>query len=255
MVPLRARPAFFLALAGCNAVSGVGDLQFDAQSSSSGGGAASATSASSGAGASGGGGSSSASSATSTVSGVGAGGIGGAPPARCGTGTIDPGEECDSGAMAQVGCDASCKVVCDGPHDFVDDTSHHCYYLDEVDTPLAWADARTFCQSTWGGGDLLALETMAEYQALLPHLPIPPTTPIYFWTGGSDQAVQGQYVWLDGSPITYPVMMPPWLPTEPNGNGDCIVWRADSAPEYVGLGDLVCTTGYHPFCERPPPGS
>jgi hypothetical protein len=170
----------------------------------------------------------------------------------CGDGTIDPNEECDPGPGSALGCSDMCEVECDGDGEVYDPNTHHCYYRDLNDGIfLTWNDARTYCQNTFGG-DLLVLEAKPEYDFLLVSLP-KPNPHVFFWVGAEEQ---GQaFVWIDGSPVSYPPNMPPWMDTEPSGNGDRLLWRADDTPSAEGLGDHPSTNTHHPFCERPPPGN
>jgi hypothetical protein len=171
----------------------------------------------------------------------------------CGDGVIDAGEECDSGAAAKPGC-AGCLIQCSGAGEVHDTATHHCYYRDVADTPRSWDDSRAFCQTTWGGGDLVVLQTMAEYDFLVPSMPTP-SPHVFFFVGGGDQGQEGVFQWIDGSAVSYPVQQVPWMtnPAQPDGNGNCMIWRADVNADAEGLGDLPCTDLYHPFCERLPP--
>jgi hypothetical protein len=202
----------------------------------------------------GGNGASSVAGGNGNVGNGGAGGAGGSASGgtgACGNGIIDPGEECDSGRSARVGC-AACEVDCSGSGEVEEPLTHHCYYRDYTDQPRTWAESRAFCQTLWGGGDLLVVETMAEYDFLRGGITMP--SPHAFFFIGADGG-PGTYTWLDGTTVDYRTNQAPWMDTEPNGNGDCLVWRADVVDSSEGFGDLPCVDSYHPFCERAPPGT
>jgi hypothetical protein len=181
----------------------------------------------------------------------GTAGSGGGPV--CGNGIIEAGEECDGGGDT-TGC-VSCAIDCAGTGEIHDPSTHHCYYRNRNDMGRTFDDSRTFCMNTWGGGDLLILETMAEYDFLRPYMPMN-VTGMFFYVGATDLQTEGEWVWVNGLPVTFPEQQEPWMtnPAQPDGNGDCLVWRADSNPDAEGLGDVSCTGSNHPFCERPPPG-
>jgi hypothetical protein len=73
-------------------------------------------------------------------------------------------------------------------------------------TPRTWDDARAFCQAR--GGDLVVVD-----EALNPLLA--EQTPSV-WIGLSDTVTEGEFVWVDGSPVDWPA----WAEGEPNDAGD-----------------------------------
>jgi len=66
-----------------------------------------------------------------------------------------------------------------------------------------------------------------------------------WWIGLSDQAVEGQYKWADGSPYTFPY----WNAGEPNnsGNEDC----TEMYNSTYRWNDLPCNAGRYFVCEGP----
>ena len=84
------------------------------------------------------------------------------------------------------------------------------------DIPLDWQAAENHCVSY--GGHLASVRTMSE-NSMVHDL----CTPNECWIGFNDKAVEGTWVWSDGSPsdfATFPDGKPPWNPGEPNGLGD-----------------------------------
>ena len=66
----------------------------------------------------------------------------------------------------------------------------------------------------------------------------------YTWVGGDDQADEGKFKWLNGSPV----QGIPWHSSEPNngsGNSDCMVMYNSNEKFY----DKPCTNAYSFLCE------
>ncbi|XP_047738533.1 C-type lectin domain family 4 member M, partial [Hyalella azteca] len=63
-----------------------------------------------------------------------------------------------------------------------------------------WGAARTQCGHI--GGDLIILNDCDQYRKVNLYLTKQGYRPIGFWIGGSDVAVQGQWRWIDGSPMS-----------------------------------------------------
>ncbi len=107
------------------------------------------------------------------------------------------------------------------------------------DISKTWADARSFCQAL--GGDLAVVGSKDENDWLASQ-PLSSA-----WIGLSDTAVEGTFVWVDGSSLTTAY----WKDGEPNdynGNEDCggMYLSGDSA----GLwNDFDCTTSRPFFCQ------
>jgi cysteine-rich repeat protein len=178
-----------------------------------------ASSGASGEGASGEG-ASDASGAGASSSGTGQGGAGGIDTnanttastttgggGTCGNGMVEPGEECDDGNTATSdGCNASCVIECNS-NAIKNPTNGHCYRIFNV--AVKAADAQAAC-AAWGGapglGNLVSIEDATE-QGFVGQL-----TTVKAWMGAGDAAVEGTYVWYDGTPWNYEN----WAPNEPN---------------------------------------
>ncbi|KAK6174799.1 hypothetical protein SNE40_013377 [Patella caerulea] len=79
-----------------------------------------------------------------------------------------------------------------------------------------WPEARAVCNDT--GGRLLI---MTSVELSLKWEPIKDMTTNEFWIGGSDEAEEGTWVWLDGSGVTGSG----WVPGQPDnyfGNEHCL---------------------------------
>ncbi len=138
--------------------------------------------------------------ANTTVSTTGGGGT-------CGNGAVEAGEECDDGNTATSdGCNASCAIECNS-NAIKNPSNGHCYRIFNV--AVKAADAQAAC-AAWGGapglGNLVSIEDATE-QGFVGQL-----TTVKAWMGAGDAAVEGTYVWYDGTPWNYEN----WAPNEPN---------------------------------------
>ncbi len=81
---------------------------------------------------------------------------------------------------------------------------------------LTWTDARRRCEEL--GGHLACIESAAENEFLAQQVEalIPPNDPMMFamWIGLTDEAVEGQFRWVNDSPLRYTN----WKPGEPNNS-------------------------------------
>jgi len=103
--------------------------------------------------------------------------------------------------------------------------------------PASWDGARLACQA-WGG-DLVVVDTPGEHEGL--QFTVAVAQP---WIGLSDQAAEGSFVWVDGTPAT----AVHWQPGEPNdaGGQDCVHLMGH------GLWDDASCAMLRPYlCERP----
>lgn len=102
---------------------------------------------------------------------------------------------------------------------------------------ITWTAARTAAQA--GGWDLATIGT-AQENAFVESL-LNPALPgrSHFWLGASDQAVEGTFAWVDGTPFSYT----DWWGGEPNnsGNEDFLAydlrngaWAWNDAPDNLG---------------------
>ena len=105
--------------------------------------------------------------------------------------------------------------------------------------PASWDGARAICQA-WGG-DLVVVDAPGEHEVL--QLTVALAQP---WIGLSDQAHEGSFVWVDGTPapITH------WSGGEPNdmGGEDCVHLMPHGLWADAGCGNLRAYV-----CERPDP--
>lgn len=115
----------------------------------------------------------------------------------------------------------------------------HAYYY--CPGPVAWADARTTCMGF--GGDLVVIDDQAEQDFLLGQ----PLTAGPNYIGLSDEAVEGTFVWVDGTMLGFAA----WGMGEPNDaleGEDCAqLGSADGA-----WNDIACATGSAFICEAAP---
>jgi cysteine-rich repeat protein len=194
----------------------------------------------------------------------GVGGQGGVVLPRCGDGVINPGEQCDDGGTsAGDGCDGTCNVECS---ELFDDSTSHCYtFLPGM--PATWDAAHAACRALGPGWDLVGVSSQTEHDWLTAQPTIDMSlvdddNTTSFWTGGSDAAVEGTWIWSNGEPF-----FDNWITGEPNndsgggGGGaggadpgeDCVVYVRRSA--VIGYDDRGCDRQYAAVCELTPAGS
>ena len=103
---------------------------------------------------------------------------------------------------------------------------------------LTWEKARASCWRL--GGDLASVGSEEENNFIHGL-----SKTINIWLGGSDSALEGSYVWSDGTAWTYEN----WTPGEPNGRTreNCVVgnWRGhdnwnDGPCDFVYYGGYAC---------------
>lgn len=168
------------------------------------------------------------------------------PPAHIATG----GDCDDANAMVHPGIEEVCDTFDNDCNGLVDEASPsnpscngcglglsgtHAYAY--CPGPVAWADARTACMGF--GGDLVIIDDQAEQDFLLGQ----PLDPVVF-IGLSDEAVEGTFVWVDG---TAPVFTA-WGMGEPNNaidGEDC----GQLAVAAAVWNDIACATAGAFVCE------
>jgi cysteine-rich repeat protein len=214
---------------GCNAIAGLGDIGFGDVGGGGGGAAAPATTSATAGGAG--------SSGTTATGGTATTASG---PGSCGNGSIDKGEECDDGNGTDGDGCTDCVVDCSEPGAFKLKETHHCYWF--VDLDASWAGGRGQC--VLAGADLVAFSSEKEHAAVTGL--VPSST---IWTGGSDTAVEGTFVWANGEPWLDTL----WASGRPN-MGDTYNCVQTVPTAGMRLRTDVCTGTDNYVCERTPAG-
>ncbi|KAM4888618.1 C-type lectin domain family 17, member A isoform 2-T2 [Thomomys bottae] len=110
-----------------------------------------------------------------------------------------------------------------------------CYYFSS--TTASWGEARKFCQESYS--HLVIVNSFAEHDFISKvH-----GSPRVYWLGLNDLEQEGEWRWLDGSPVTLSF----WDPQEPNDlNGeDCASMNRGGT-----WNDLACAKTTYWICER-----
>ncbi|BFF93704.1 C-type lectin 37Da-like [Drosophila madeirensis] len=122
------------------------------------------------------------------------------------------------------------------------------YYFDRG-IKLNWFDAYESCRRI--KSDLVAFETIDEWDLIHEYLKTLGRPDDLFWTSGNDLANVGKHNWFaTGEPLTLDI----WAPGEPNNNGgiehcDELGYRG-TRPNNNLLNDLSCNSTRHYICER-----
>ncbi|XP_036271937.1 C-type lectin domain family 17, member A [Pipistrellus kuhlii] len=110
-----------------------------------------------------------------------------------------------------------------------------CYYFSPNTKP--WDEARKFCQENYS--HLVIISSIEEQNFVTKAH----RSPRVHWLGLSDREHEGNWKWLDGSPVTLSF----WEPEEPNNmnDEDCV-----SMNKYGSWNDLSCSKATYWICER-----
>ncbi|XP_062386718.1 C-type lectin domain family 4 member F-like [Sardina pilchardus] len=113
----------------------------------------------------------------------------------------------------------------------------HLYYIST--TNKSWDDARQHCKST--GADLVTINSQEEQEFVS-------SFNKEVWIGLSDVNVEGQWRWVDDSPLTTKF----WAKDQPNsykGEQDCVkLWLS---PPLENWNDEKCSIVHQWICEKP----
>ncbi|XP_033052656.1 C-type lectin domain family 17, member A isoform X2 [Trachypithecus francoisi] len=110
-----------------------------------------------------------------------------------------------------------------------------CYYFSPI--TKSWDEARIFCQENYS--HLVIINSFAEHNFVAKAH----GSPRVYWLGLNDRGQEGDWRWLDGSPVTLSF----WEPEEPNNihNEDCATMNKDGR-----WNDLSCYKTTYWICER-----
>ncbi|XP_064237797.1 C-type lectin domain family 17, member A isoform X4 [Aotus nancymaae] len=110
-----------------------------------------------------------------------------------------------------------------------------CYYFSP--TTKSWDGARMFCQENYS--HLVIINSFAEHNFVAKAH----GSPRVYWLGLNDREQEGDWRWLDGSPVTLSF----WEPEEPNNiqEEDCASMNKDGT-----WNDLSCHKSTYWICER-----
>ncbi|XP_018016588.1 C-type mannose receptor 2 [Hyalella azteca] len=116
----------------------------------------------------------------------------------------------------------------------------------------SWSDARTSCGAT--GGDLIILDDCDQYSKVTSYLNDQGYSPDGYWIGGSDEALEGQWRWIDGS--TMAMGLPYWANTgagiqEPDSPGVENCLELSSLWMYR-FSNTLCSNTRRVICEAQP---
>jgi hypothetical protein len=116
------------------------------------------------------------------------------------------------------------------------------YWLNQRSLP--WSSARAVCEQPFAGMSHLASVSDAVEQAAIQNALFFPRNA---WFGLSDIAVEGTYVWVDGTPYSY-TNWSPGNPSDSGGNEDCGHLLAGGGMDYL-WNDNNCAVAMSSLCE------
>uniref|UniRef100_A0AAY4ARK1 C-type lectin domain-containing protein n=1 Tax=Denticeps clupeoides TaxID=299321 RepID=A0AAY4ARK1_9TELE len=114
-------------------------------------------------------------------------------------------------------------------------------YLNST-APMAWAEARRYCRER--AGELVVIGSREEQVTFIQSL-----LNFIGWLGLSDQAYEGKWIWVDGSPMTLQ-FWDRWQPENSKSNKDCAVSHTNEhKPEHTWY-DYPCSAAHYVVCEK-----
>ncbi|KRF98765.1 uncharacterized protein Dwil_GK27322 [Drosophila willistoni] len=119
------------------------------------------------------------------------------------------------------------------------------FYFIETEVKKNWHDAYSTCRQM--GAHLISFNTADEWVEVSNYL-VKNNIIMYYWTSGSDLAIQGNHVWF---PSTDPIALDLWRPGEPNNykgieHCDVMTFKASS---FTGLNDGQCDILFRYICQ------
>jgi hypothetical protein len=128
---------------------------------------------------------------------------------QCGDGTCDllGAENCGNCPSDCGVCDPCTIMECDGGTACIFSPNPDCYDLTSFTTD--WVSARNYCSES--GGYLVSIRNATENE-FVRQLALSECETNNFFIGLSDELVEGEFVWADGSPLNYTN----WSPGEPS---------------------------------------
>nr|XP_054596861.1 hepatic lectin-like [Nothobranchius furzeri] len=129
-----------------------------------------------------------------------------------------------------------------------------CYYFSNIS--LSWKESRSFCEDL--GADLVKIDSREEQEFLVEKVETVVMDGIWesFWIGLTDSEVEGNWTWVDGSPLNSRMKF--WLEGQPDNSKarsasgeDCVTILTRGAEDLNIWNDDVCILAYKSICEKP----
>ncbi|XP_013383009.1 uncharacterized protein LOC106153577 isoform X2 [Lingula anatina] len=108
---------------------------------------------------------------------------------------------------------------------------------------INFSDARMACLSE--SGDLVMIETIFEYKALITKIP---RASGFYWVGVTDTETEGKWKFVNGADITYSPSWDPGHPAVSPNDDDCVAINSGSSYQYV---DKKCSESFKFICQAP----
>ncbi|KAF7198970.1 C-type lectin domain family 4 member E isoform X2 [Nothobranchius furzeri] len=129
-----------------------------------------------------------------------------------------------------------------------------CYYFSNIS--LFWKGSRSFCEDL--GADLVKIDSREEQEFLVEKVKnfVMDTILGSFWIGLTDSEVEGNWTWVDGSPLDSRMKF--WLEGEPNNAAgrsvsgeDCVAIVKRGVEDLNTWNDDTCSFAHKSICEKP----
>ncbi|XP_054601353.1 C-type lectin domain family 4 member E isoform X2 [Nothobranchius furzeri] len=129
-----------------------------------------------------------------------------------------------------------------------------CYYFNDL--YLRWKGSRSFCEDL--GADLVKIDSREEQEFLVEKVKNFVMDDIWegFWIGLTDSEVEGNWTWVDGSPLDSRMKF--WSEGEPDdykaysaSGEDCVTIVKGEAEDLNSWTDYTCSVARKSICEKP----